>query len=537
MTTTLFIGLDGATFKLLDGFTSADAGGKILMPRLAELMKQGFSAPLFSTRHPLTPPAWVTLMTGRTPGHHGVQDFVRFDDRGDEVFFTLYDFRDIRVETLWSYATGQGRSVISLNFPMMAPPPERAGSIVPGFTSWKHLRRNVQPPELYERIGAMPGFDVRDLAWDFEREAKIGERMTDDELETWVRHHLPREAQWFRMAATLLEEDRPDFFAVMFDGVDKIQHQAWHLLDPACTGDFSSPRDQVTRALCHDYFARLDSYIGALVDLTGSDSRVFLASDHGFTASMLVVRINRFLGERGYLAWAANDGSEFARRREAANFAHLDWSQTRAFCPTPSSNGIYIRMLSPSFPQGVAPGEYLAFRRRLQEELFSWRDPETGEPVIAEAVPREDAFPGAGPGEAPDLLLVLADHGFVSVRNLEPSIAHRDFPAGTHHPEGIFVASGKDVSPAGRCAPMSIQDVTPTLVHSLGLPVPPSYEGRIPAGLFAAALLGPGTVPAHDEVMAWGGSTVQRSSGDDEMPEAERQHLLDQLRALGYLEE
>jgi hypothetical protein len=102
---------------------------------------------------------------------------MRVDDRQHEVFFTLYDFRDIRCETIWSIAGRQNRSVVSLNFPMMAPPPKLNGSLIPGFTPWRHLRRNMTPDSLYERLQAIPGFHPKELAWDFERENEVGNDM------------------------------------------------------------------------------------------------------------------------------------------------------------------------------------------------------------------------------------------------------------------------------------------------------------------------------------------------------------------------
>ncbi len=91
----------------------------------------------------------------------------------------------------------------------------------------------MTPQSLYERVKKIPGFDPQELAWNFERELAIGEPMNQRELEDWVSSHIPREEQWFRIAETLLREDQPDLFAVMFDGTDKIQHQVWHVLDPA----------------------------------------------------------------------------------------------------------------------------------------------------------------------------------------------------------------------------------------------------------------------------------------------------------------
>jgi predicted AlkP superfamily phosphohydrolase/phosphomutase len=533
MVRSLFIGLDGATFTLLDELTRELPGEGVTMPTLGRLMREGYRSRLRSTALPLTPPAWVSLMTGRTPGHHGVLDFVRFEDRGSDFYWTLYDARDIRVETIWQIASRQARSVVALNFPMMAPPSPVNGSLIAGFVSWKHLRRSMTPASLFDRVKEIPGFSAQELAWDFQRESKIGEEMTAAELEAWVHHHRPREEQWFRIAEMLLRDDNPDLFAVMFDGTDKLQHQLWHVLDPRLRPERPSEEYTKLRRLVLGYYRRLDEYIARLVELAGPQAQVFFASDHGFTATFDVVRINRYLGEKGYLTWAQSDGSAASQRREDANFAHLDWAKTTAFCPTPSSNGICIRVAREPGQPGIPADQYLAFRDRLMRDLYELRAPDGGQ-VITEIMTREEAFPGAAMGAAPDLTLTLRDHGFVSVRNRAPVVEARSFPAGTHHPDGIFIASGPGIAAYHEPDLMQIIDVTPTLLYSLDLPVPENFEGRIPERLFTRETLvhqpvrvGPPTLPVG----------TQPAATAPEASDAEREKILDQLRALGYLED
>ena len=237
---TLFIGMDGATFTVLNDLT-ARSGDRPVMPFLAKIFEEGTRAKLRSTPNPLTPPAWVSLMTGRTPGHHGVFDFIRAEERGEEVYITLYDSRDCRVETIWSIASRQGLKVAALNFPFTAPPPKDLnGFMVPGFIPWRHLRRSSAPADLYDRLKAIPDFNPKELAWDFEQEKQAMEELTHEDRENWVKYHLPRERQWYRIADHLLREEAPELMAVMFDGVDKLQHQAWLYVDPKQqTGELS----------------------------------------------------------------------------------------------------------------------------------------------------------------------------------------------------------------------------------------------------------------------------------------------------------
>ena len=533
MSQTLFLGLDGATFHLLDDLIRDRPGQGTVMPFLKSFMERGFRAPLRSTPHPLTPPAWTTLVTGRNPGEHGIYDFMRADDRQTEVFFTLYDFRDIRCETLWSIAGRQSRKVVSLNFPIMAPPPKINGSLIPGFTPWRHLRRNMTPKALYERLQAIPGFHPKELAWDFERENEVGNDMDEAYLADWVRYHLPREKLWFEVARKLLVEDRPDLLAVLFDGVDKIQHQAWYYLDPGLQPDCPSPLHQQLRELCLSYFRNLDSYLEQLVALAGPEARVFMASDHGFRGSATIVRINRYLADLGHLVYQTLDGTAAAQRREASPFAYLNWQKTVAYCPTPSSNGIIIRVARAPGEPGIAPGDYFAFRERLMGQLYELIDPATGQPAIRDILVREDAFPGQATATAPDLTLVLADYGFVSIRNVSPPVGQRPRPVGTHHPDGVFLAAGPGIRAGATGALFPIADVAATLLHSLNLPIPEDFDGKVASASFDGGWLqrhpvrqGPPTLP------------VNRSERPSEaMPDSEKEKILAQLAMLGYLEE
>ncbi len=532
MTKTLLIGLDGATYTVLRPLMEGTAEEGVVMPFLASMVESGYSAKLASTNHPLTPPAWTSVCTGRTPGHHGIYDFVRFEDMGDDVYFTLYDARDIRVETLWQLASRQGKSVVSLNFPMMAPPFEVEGALVPGFVSWKHLRRNMYPSTLYDRIAGIEGFEPKELSWDFERESQIGEVMSDAELYKWVDKHLPRDQQWFNIGKALLEEDKPDLFALMLDGTDKIQHQAWHVLDPELWTGGATDDARAVRRLVLDYFRGLDGYLKALHEAAGPDAHMIIVSDHGFAGAEKVVRINLYLEQLGHLTWRPSDGSEAAKRRDLANFANLDWTQTQAFCPTPSSNGIVIRQKSEKCPNGVPPSEYEAFRDKLIEDLLKMEDPSTGEKVIAEVLKREDAFPGAAMENAPDLTLILSDHGFVSVRNRTPAVVKRPTPLGTHHPDGIFIMTGPGVQNVRDADRMSIVDTTAIVAHSMGLAIPSDFEGKVPDTLYSADWTADHPIRIGETTQAGKKAEPQEEASDEQ-----KEEVLAQLRLLGYLED
>ncbi len=183
---------------------------------------------------------------------------------------------------------------------------------------------------------------------------------------------------------------------------------------------------------------------------------------------------------------------------------------------------------------GVPPEQVPAFRDRLLEQLRAVREPESGRPFFKDVLKREDAFPGTHMSKAPDLTLVPFDHGFVSVLDHEPVVATRPAVWGTHYPAGIVLARGPAMAKGQAGKQQAIVDIAPTLLHSLGLPIPSDYEGRVIEARLDPAFLkehpikqGPPTEPPD----TYAAATVH----DAEKTE-EDETVLTRLRDLGYVE-
>ncbi|MDA0780968.1 MAG: alkaline phosphatase family protein [Rickettsiales bacterium] len=524
MTKTLFLGMDGSTFTILNELTSGD---NPVMPFMAQIFKQGARGKLLSTPNPLTPPAWVSLMTGRSPGNHGLYDFLKTTEVGGELYTELYSATDCQVEMIWSIASRQGKRVAALNLPFTAPPPRDInGVILPGFIPWKHLRRNTQPKDFYTSLKEnLPGFDPKELAWDFEREEKSVQHLTDEERKNWVIYHLPREEQWFNVAKYVLQNENTDLMAVMFDGTDKLQHQIWRFIAPGLEPAEPDAYYDEMREISLKYFSLLDGYLKDLIETAGEDTQVFMASDHGFTTQYEAVRINSYLKEKGYLKYKDNPDptkSDF--------LSTVDVSKSIAYCKTSSSNGINIRIARTAGETGVKPEEYKEVREKLIYDLEQLVDKDTGERIITDITVREEAFPGLAMGEAPDLLLTLRDHGFVSTRDELPVVQKLSQPIGTHHPEGVFIAYGPGIKKGVVIEDRNIVDVAATLLYSVGLPVPSDFEGQVPTSVFTEEYLKENPIRIGAETLP-----PVNSATKDMSPE-EKQSLLAQLSALGYAE-
>ncbi len=228
----VLIGLDGATFTVLDPLMERG-----VMPFLRDFTARGARAPLRTIMPPLTPPAWTSLVTGLRPGRHGVFDFFQ-KESADSEHYALAASQDIQAPTIWSLASEAGRKVVSLNFPLMFPPPDIDGWVVPGgWMPWRQLRLGCHPPGLFDELKQLPSFDPRELSLDMELEAKAIEGCAVDEHADWIRLHARREQRWFDILRHLLAKDeRAELVALMFDGPDKLQHLCWRFIDPARAG-------------------------------------------------------------------------------------------------------------------------------------------------------------------------------------------------------------------------------------------------------------------------------------------------------------
>ncbi len=531
---TVLIGLDGATFKILD--TLMDNG---TMPFLRDFVNGGVKAELLSTASPLTPPAWISLMTGQVPGNHGVFDFIWAEERKSEMYFTLNNFRDIRSETIWSIASRYNHRSCSLNFPMMSPPPEILGLIVPGIVSWKHLRRSIYPPDLYDKLKKLPDFNAREFAWDFDMEKKAAKGVPAEEFENWINFHIRRERHWFEILKYIMKNEPCDLTAINFDGTDKILHIGWRFLHTESFPEKPSPWELKIRKLCLEYFRELDRFIAEISSMAGPEARIFFASDHGFGPTWEVFRVNTWLHSNGYLKWKDLDhlnekDKESVERLIDMHFVYLDWENTTAYAQTTTSNGIYIRVANAPNRKGIPAEQYEMFRDELIRKLETVCDPDTGERIIKRILTKEEAYPGTNNSHAPDLTLVMRDHSFISILNKTPIVQHRPEIVGTHYPEGIFIAGGPGIKKGVSVPQLMIQDVAPCLLYSLGLDIPEDFDGQMPVEVFDPSYvsknpvrIGVPTCPPDSYAFNERGNVAE--------PEEEKE-IFDKLKALGYIE-
>ncbi len=520
----LVVGLDGATFDLLDPWI--DQG---YLPTLARLIAAGSRAPLESTLPPVTAAAWASFMTGKHPAKHGVFDFFR--GRAGRV--NLVDATCIEGSTLWGLLSAAGRRVGVLNVPVTYPPQPVNGYLVPGLLS-PDQGRTTYPPDFLAAYRAELG--------PYRLTPTVPYRPGNEEAFIADLHHvLATQSQY---AQRLVQENPVDFLMVHFLVTDIAQHALWRHLDPAHPWHDPILAQRYGNAV-RDIFVQADVAIGQLIDLLPDDATNFVMSDHGFGPVNQTVSLNVHLLEQGLLAlkrtsgvrarwWALQHrlsraaGMRMGRwlgREHLMDYDDVNWSHTVAYAMGHMGQ-VYLNLKGRE-PEGVvAAAEYLTVRGQVAAALASMKDLQTGRPLVDAVLPSEAAGHGPYRLRGPDLHIVLV--GGLSAHPLFAASGgvlseQRHFSSGDHRRLGILIAAGPGIRAQAPLNGARIIDLAPTLLHLLGVPAPEDMDGRVLAELVTEA-------PISEAAP----TTAAAPMGAALTPE-EQDVVAAQLRGLGYL--
>ena len=113
----LMLGVDAALPDLIRRF--ADEGS---MPNCRRLMEQGFFSRMITTFPPLTAAAWGAITSGAGAGTAGIPSLM-VHEPGEPLdkWYTSFDRRMLRAETLWEAGAREGKRTVLMNWPVTFP--------------------------------------------------------------------------------------------------------------------------------------------------------------------------------------------------------------------------------------------------------------------------------------------------------------------------------------------------------------------------------------------------------------------------------
>ncbi|MCE9636528.1 MAG: alkaline phosphatase family protein [Planctomycetes bacterium] len=521
----VLIGLDAADLDVMRPLL--DRGE---LPNMARLFAAGASGILHSTCPPVSAPAWATFLTGLQPGGHGLYAFVV--EREQRGTMQLANSSDIHGAKVWDWCAMQGARPVVANVPVTWPAPVVNGAIVTGMlTPESQGVCFTHPPELSDEIRrAVPGYRI-----------DIDRTMMDDReglyaaLSEMSRKHKD-------LFVHLLRTQRWDCFVGIFTNTDRVQHAFWR-----------NARENVDR-----HFRECDAHIGEiLAEIDPANTVVMLMSDHGFQGSRWKLYVNRALEDAGMLATkraAALDESYDSRRPDffegfqggrgtkgaekdaglvgkvlagigVGGTLTIDWPKTRAFLWSLDTGGVAVNLKS-RYPHGsVEDADYERVRDEVIATLSSTRTGE-GAPAFRWVKRREEVYRGPFVHLAPDVV-TAPDDAVEFGMDLDAKEAMRPHrrAEGHHSPRGFVSITGPGIR-KGVAIEANIADCLPTMLHAMGLAVPPVCDGKVMLDAFDDAR--PVQVLDPSRVAAIAAAAPSYS-------EAEEAELRKSLEGLGYL--
>lgn len=528
------IGLDGATWDVL---TPLMHEGK--MPFLRQMTERAATSNLESTIPPMTGCAWTSFQTGLTPGNHGIFHFVKFDRASKELRFV--NSSSLKSKTIWEIASEFDKKVISINVPMTYPPLRVNGMMISGIPIPSQNAGIAYPNGLYQEI----------LDHVKEYKAVIHQHVYFSRgLDYFVDQLIQTIENRKKTALYLLKNYEWDLFMVHFQSVDVLQHALWNII-------INSPgTSEREKAKVYTFYERLDEIIARLFEEIDDTTTAVIMSDHGFGGDKKVFYINTWLMNEGLLvphkrlkastfsSQVANFLRKVDKRRLRSIFfkTHkrrafilnevnniIDWSVTSALAVTV---GPYALLFLNSGAEGQDSEAQL--RERIIKKLGKITDPSSGNQIMSEVLFKEQIYQGASVGESPDMVCV-AKNGYSFDFHLDTSrrAVLQDLdsvyqPPGSHRTDGILLLVGNSVSKNSTLISPRIFDLAPTILFTLGVPIPRSMEGRVLTEAFTPEFLKTSKPMIRD-------INIDRSesSGYDFSSEEEMQ-IHRSLKGLGY---
>ncbi len=479
----IIIGLDGMSPKLFNILVR-----KRIFITLGKIRKKGVYSELLSTLPPVTAPAWTTFATGVNPGKHGIYDF--FTPRDSLSKMWPVSALEIKKLTFYQILTLHKIPSILVNLPVSWPPLTQNPTITSLLTRGDDV---VFPKYLLRKIPRLKHYKLIP-----ENLAKVENKKNNVELVKEIRSMEKNRFEVFMQLTQLIQWEAA---FLLFSGSDWLSHRFYGQLVAG-----TAPAE------VWQFFGEIDSYVSKILDVLGDISDVLILSDHGFKVVKKQFAINQWLFDKGYLA---RRRVEESRRDEIQLFARpraLDLTRLRFLLDIPFLSNFLVRFYK-------LVGRYLPFAVEVKEEVDSrrtvaratqwgiylnlkerfedgWLTKEEGRRLALEikrqlkllrdkqgsrvfksVFLKEEIYHGNMLNKAPDIVFCPGkDWQIIASLNARKIFDARR--ANDHERKGIFLAWGRNIKTDSRLAHAELQDVCPTILCSLGIPLPKYFDGE-----------------------------------------------------------
>lgn len=498
----ILIGLDATEIDVVDRLVAAGR-----MPNLAKLRQEGRWGRLQTEPPHFLSLVWSTFFCSARLGEQGWYFNKIWNPDHQRIEYAHPSW--LPLQPFW-LSLDPAYRVALVDLPYSAPLPTRPNmTVLNGWQSHDDFGQSAVPEELWAQISERHGkprmtpevFGPQDAGTLLEQRQEV----------------LEGNRQFAEICRDLMARERFDLFVAVFGLVHRGSHYLWNLAQID-----ADQLDTATRATLEgsldDAFASADESLGRLLEAAPRDARIVVFALHGMGPNdgwyemlpRVVEKIHR--GEGGT---PAKPGLLFRLRQalpwrlvrqvtrripSAWNQALVpmwssrmhDWKNRQYFTLPMDYNG-YLRLnLKGREKDGcVDPKDADRIMGELDAALRSFRDIETGKPVIRGTIKVDDLVPPDSSRRRflPDLVVlwdpphpVSASSGLVSDKYGEirwpKGMKLHSGRSGNHTPHGWFIAKGPGITPGSSDRTYDTADLMPTVFRWLGAPIPAHFAGR-----------------------------------------------------------
>lgn len=495
----LMVGVDGASHRIVSKMM-----GEGRLPHLQKMADLGGFGVLNSTFPPHTASGWTSMFTGVNPGEHGIFQF--WETQSLHYKPRIVGSNDFHWEPIWKTLERHGMKVGVINVPMTHPPVKlKEGFMI----SWplKPTLYYSEPRSLISELAKHNLHHASDLITMFRRQ--------DGYLDLALEYTRGR----VDSIRYLVEKYPVDALFVVFSEIDRVSHYYW--------GNTEDPASEVEQI-----YSETDKAIGQLKELVDDNGLMMVASDHGFGHCHKNFNIHYFLQQQGLLNFkliaendhtvkenSSSDYSEEASWHYSAQSYRLgiDWPKTVVYMPTPGCFGLNLNKKGREDLGIVNSDEIKNIENQLKTLFKEFKNPE-GIPYFS-LRPKEEVYQGNNVNLAPDYLLIPYDWSIMPFPSFEQRLWSEPSQTAIHRMDGIVFAQGHSV-PAKHVLKANIEDITPTILAELNLPI---QEGVMGKSLFTSNIQ---YEPKHFH---------HREDAPPLLSQEEQHKIEERLMELGYL--
>jgi tetratricopeptide (TPR) repeat protein len=266
------------------------------MPHLKRLVEEGASGDLQPVAPLLSPVIWTSVATGKTPGKHGIVDFVASDPATGAVIPVTSTLR--RSRAFWNILSDAGVSVGVIAWWASFPAEPVQGFMATDRIAYQLFRDRIRdvagddllkthPRDLFGDIAPLivPPAQIADgEVGRFINLRRHGARFSPDDRErvNEFKTVLASARTYAGIGMKLFEARPTEVRVIYFEGPDTASHLFMPFAPPRSEGVAEEKVEMFGRVV-PEFYAYQDEWIGRFIQrFADSDTTIVLCSDHGF---------------------------------------------------------------------------------------------------------------------------------------------------------------------------------------------------------------------------------------------------------------